>query len=150
MNQLVLVPQRSDNITFFWPVSPTPILYKDNNFSCKLNPSPLARGQELKADTSQKSLAAIEALIKEALAQNMGNLSLINYIHNNVIANLKNSNIADVTLTLWESILTLVGASLTRNKQLLTSSLARLIEFIRAQSLRKLQGNINSTATANN
>ena len=44
--------------------------------------------------------------------------------------------------------MTLVGASLTRNKQLLTSSLARLREFIRAQALRKLQGNYNSKATA--
>ena len=124
------------------------LLFKDNTFSCNLNPYPLARGHDLKADTSQKSLAAIEALIKESLAQNMGNLSLINFIHNNVVANLKNSSSTDVTLTLWESILTLVGASLTRNKQLLTSSLARLREFIRAQALRKLQGNINSRATA--
>ena len=124
------------------------LLFKDNAFSCNLNPSPLARGHELKADMSQRSLAAIEALVKEALAHNMGNLSLINYIHNNVVANLKSSSNTDVTLTLWESILTLVGASLTRNKQLLTGSLARLREFIRAQALRKLQGNFNSKATA--
>ena len=78
----------------------------------------------------------------------MGNLTLINYIHKNVVANLKSSNNSDVTLTLWESILTLVGASLTRNKQHLPSSLARLREFIRAQALHKLQGNYHSKITA--
>ena len=124
------------------------ILFKENVFTCNVNPSPLARGQELRADASQKSLAAIEAMIKESLAQNLGSLSLINFIHKNVVENLKNLNNSDVTLTLWESILTLVGASLTRNKQLLTSAIARLREFIRAQALRKLQGNRNSKVTA--
>ena len=57
------------------------LLFKDNTFSCNLNPSPLARGHELKANTSQKSLAAIETLIKESWAQNWGNLTLINYSH---------------------------------------------------------------------
>ena len=122
-------------------------LVKENVFPSNVNPSPLARGHELKADASQKSLASIEALIKESLAQNLGNLSLINYLHKSVVENLK-VNSTDSTLTLWESILTLVGASLTRNKQLLTSALARLREFIRAQALRKLQGNRHSKITA--
>ena len=124
------------------------LLFKDNIFPCNVNPSPLERGQELRADASQKSLAAIEAMIKESLAQNLGSLSLIHFIHKNVVENLKNLNYSDVTLTLWEAILTLVGSSLARNKQLLTSAIARLREFLRAQALRKLQGNRNSKVTA--
>ena len=115
----------------------TRLLFKDNVFTFHNNPSPLSRAQELKADASQKSLAAIEALLKESLAQTMGDITLINYIHKSVVANLKYSNNLDVTLSLWEAILALVGASLTRMKQLLTSSLAKLREFIRAQALHK-------------
>ena len=60
---------------------------RKNTFSSNVNPSLLARGHELKANTSQKSLAAIETLNKESLAQNLGNLTLINYSHKNVVAN---------------------------------------------------------------
>ena len=122
-------------------------LIQDQKFTHISNPSPFVRGVQLRTDQAQRTLALIESLAKESLGQVMGALSLVMFLHNQVViyfTRYPNSSY----LNIWECVLFFIGAALQRSKTALTCVITRSREFIRESVLRRMTYSHGNRLTA--
>ena len=122
-------------------------LIQDQKFTHISNPSPFVRGVQLRTDQAQRTLALIESLAKESLGQVMGALSLVMFLHNQVLiyfTRYPNSSY----LNIWECVLFFIGAALQRSKTALTCVITRSREFIRESVLRRMTYSHGNRLTA--
>ena len=124
-----------------------PNLIHDQKFTHISNPSPFVRGVQLRTDQAQKTLALIESLAKESLGQVMGALSLVMFLHNQVLiyfTRYPNSSY----LNIWECVLFFIGAALQRSKTALSCVITRSREFMRESVLRRMISTPGNRLTA--